>query len=372
MQRLQFDLGEQISRKEYLRRKRKNSRLLRKRSKITYILLAIFIALAIYIVIQLVIYRRYNNFKYTSIDDVNNQSIYNILYVTEGYTYDPVYSLSSILSSGDEDKSILPSSNLREISVTEESYYGIRDGVLCKINRENNEVTELINDNVQKYVVATKGYIAYTSGNNERLKVYNVENGETKKTDLAHVKQVFTDNKSFFCVTHSSDDKSVYSFWLNGEAKKKISGDAYATTAVVGESGRVYFIDKNDDNKIYGVNADGSELWKVADISSVSKTVDEVNSKKYMFERNNILYYVNSKDENTLWAYNIDTKENVRVISSPVELLQNVDNTIFYKIEKEMGVYLYNTDTKFLSLVTKRRVREFVIDPFVDIKLVVD
>ena len=65
LQRLQFDIGEQISRKEYLRRKKKNSQSIKKRSKITYILMATFMALAIYIVVQVIVYRKYNSFKYT-------------------------------------------------------------------------------------------------------------------------------------------------------------------------------------------------------------------------------------------------------------------------------------------------------------------
>ena len=96
LQRLQFDLEEQISRKEYLKRKRKNSKLLKKRSKITYILMATFMALAVYIVVQVIIYNKYNNFKYTLGEGVNDQAVYNLYFVTEGYTYDPVYSISSI------------------------------------------------------------------------------------------------------------------------------------------------------------------------------------------------------------------------------------------------------------------------------------
>ena len=117
LQRLQFDLGEQISRKEYLKRKRKNSKLLKKRSKITYILLAIFLALAVYIVVQLIIYRRYNNFKYTLGEGVNAQAVYNIYFITEGYTYDPVYSISSITSLGENETSILPSCNIEKVIV---------------------------------------------------------------------------------------------------------------------------------------------------------------------------------------------------------------------------------------------------------------
>ena len=86
-----------------------------------------------------------------------------------------------------------------------------------------------------------------------------------------------------------------------------------------------------------------------------------------MFVRENYLYYINPDDEDSLWRYNLDDKSNERVISASIEILQNVDNTVFYKIDKEMGVYLYNYDTKFMSLVTRRRVKEFVIDTYTDI-----
>jgi hypothetical protein len=92
-----------------------------------------------------------------------------------------------------------------------------------------------------------------------------------------------------------------------------------------------------------------------------------VNGSKYMFVKDNKLYYVNKADEETLWSYDTKTKEKEKVISASIEILQNVDNTIFYKIDKEMGVYLYNYETKFMSLITKRRVKEFVIDTYTDI-----
>ena len=169
LQRLQFDLGEQISRKEYLKRKRKNSKLLKKRSKITYILMAIFMALAVYIIVQLIIYRRYNNFKYTVGEGVGSQAIYSIYFVTEGYTYDPIYSVSTILSSGKNEESILPSSDIQQISVTQECLYGLRNGVVCKIARESYQIEELVADNVEKYIV-NNGYIFYITADEKRLK----------------------------------------------------------------------------------------------------------------------------------------------------------------------------------------------------------
>ena len=78
-----------------------------------------------------------------------------------------------------------------------------------------------------------------------------------------------------------------------------------------------------------------------------------------MFVKNNKLYYINPDDEDSLWSYDLSSGEKERIISASIEILQNVDNTVFYKIDNEMRVYLYNYDTKFMSLVTKRRVKEF-------------
>ena len=73
-----------------------------------------------------------------------------------------------------------------------------------------------------------------------------------------------------------------------------------------------------------------------------------------MFIKDNKLYYINTDDEDALWYYDLKSGENKRIISASIEILQNIDNTVFYKIDKEMGVYLYNfthSNDQQLSLV---------------------
>ena len=367
LQRLQFDLGEQISRKEYLKRKKRNSKLLKKRSKITYILLAIFLALAVYIVVQLIIYRRYNNFKYTLGEGVNAQAVYNIYFITEGYTYDPVYSISSITSLGENETSILPSCNIEKVIVEQDFLYGIRDGTLCRVNKNEYTVEELIKDDIRKYV-KHNNTIFYISTDNMVLKSYNIDTKETKIFDLANVEQILVNEDNVFAVTHTTEEKSIYRFNFDGQGKTKISSDAEVSYAIE-NNGVIYFVNRADSNYIYKVNTSGEGLSKVANIKSIytKGKNDEVNGNKYMFIRENNLYYINPDDEDSLWRYNLDDGTNERVISASIEILQNVDNTVFYKIDKEMGVYLYNYDTQFMSLVTRRRVKEFVIDTYTDI-----
>ena len=116
------------------------------------------------------------------------------------------------------------------------------------------------------------------------------------------------------------------------------------------------------------MNTSGEGITKLGDIKGVGSNgqVYQTNGEKYMFVRENKLYYINPDDNDSLWCYDISNGDNQRIISASIEILQNIDNTVFYKIDKEMGVYLYNYDTKFMSLVTKRRVKEFVIDTYTD------
>ncbi len=366
LQRLQFDLGEEISRKEYLKRKRKNSKLLRKRSKITYILMAIFMALTIYIVVQMFIYRQYNNFKYTLGEGVNDQAVYNIYFVTEGYTYNPTYSVSSITSLGQDEENILPSSNISQIVVEEDYLYGIRDGAVCRITKDKYEVEELIKDSVVNFI-KKDDYVFYTAGDDKSLNSYNIVTKEKLAFNFTHVDQLLADENHVFAITNTPEEKAIYSFNYDGSGQNKISADAKVSYAIL-DNERIYFVNKADDNKIYSVKTSGDELAKVADIASVGNNgeIAEVNGNKYMFVKDQCLYYINTKDEDTLWRYNFEDKSNEKIISASIEILQNVDNTIFYKIDKEMGVYLYNYDTKFMSLITKRRVKEFVIDAYTD------
>lgn len=366
LQRLQFDLEEQISRKEYLKRKRRNSKLLRKRSKITYILMAIFMALAVYIVVQVVIYRKYNNFKYTLGEGVNEQAVYNIYFVTEGYTYDPIYSISSISSLGENETAILPSSNIDKIIVENDYLYGIRDGIICRIKKDGYDIEELVKDEVKKYVKCSN-MIFYTSSESNTLKSYNIDDGKTNTFDLSDVEQILVNKKNVFAVVHNTDEKSIYRFNYDGQGKEKISGEDKVSYAIENE-GTIYFVNKSDSNHIYKVKASGEEYSKVGEIKSISSSGEakEVNGDKYMFVKENKLFYINPDDENSLWCYDLSNGENNKIISASIEILQNVDNTVFYKIDKEMGVYLYNYDTKFMSLVTRRRVKEFVIDTYTD------
>lgn len=366
MQRLQLDADEKITRKEYLKRKKKKARSLKKRSKITYFMFFLITFLIVYIIIQYCVYKKTNNFKYTSDSDVEAQKVYNIFYVTEGYTYDPVYSLSSIHSDGFDEKSVYSNSGLSDISVEENYIYGLKQKGIYRLDRNTNEFESIVEKDVLKYVLS-KNMIYYITLDN-KLKSVDIETKEIKDFDVDIATELLVDDKTVFVVKDEKIKKSIIAFDRNGDNKREVTKDSNVSYAVSDDT-KIYYVNKQDDNKIYMVNKDGTCEEKLDDIKSVSDKGDikEVNGAKYMFLADGYLYYINVEDGNTLWKINLTTKEKEKVISAAVEILQNIDTTIFYKIKNEMGVYLYNYDSNFMSLVTKRKVKEFYIDKYTNI-----
>lgn len=364
MQRLQFNFEEKLTRKEYLKRKKKQAKKIKKVSKITYLIIGFLVILSIYVGTQLYVYSKGNSYKYVAGEDVNKQKIYNVYYVTEGYTYDPVYSLSSIHSDGFNDKNIYTNSGLVNIQVDSDYVYGMKEDGLYRIGKKRNEMETIIEKDVEKYILKDN-VIYYITKKESTLNYMSLQSKENKEVDISNVSEVLIDNNNIFVVHDEKTKKTLLSFNKEGQDKKELVTNANVSYIIQDEN-KIYFVNKKDENKIYSVSKDGSNLAKVDDISSISDKGDikEIDGSRYMFIEDNNLYYINVEKSNTLWKINLETKEKEEVISLSVEILQNLDKTVFYKVKNEMGVYLYNYNTKFMSQVTKRKLKEFVVDNY--------
>ncbi|MEG1009045.1 MAG: DUF5050 domain-containing protein, partial [Clostridia bacterium] len=89
---------------------------------------------------------------------------------------------------------------------------------------------------------------------------------------------------------------------------------------------------------------------------------NSINGNSNIIKYFNNIYYINNKDNNTLYKYNLDTNENEKVVHMSVSNLNQKESTVFFKVANEKGLYLYNLETKFLSHVTKLNMLEFDID----------
>lgn len=362
MQRLQLNENEKLTRKEYLKRKKKQAKKLKQKSKITYIMIIGIAIVSIYLAIQVYVYSKENNFKYVEGDDMKSQKVFNVYYVTEGYTYNPVYTLNSIYTNGFGDKTVFSNSGLTNIKISGEYIYGIKEGGIYRLKKEGNEIEPLVEKDVSKFVV--DGNILYfTQGEENVLKSMDVETKETKELDINNISEIIYDENSLFVVKDEKTKKTLYKINKSDNAKTLLTKDSNVSYIIEDEND-IYYVNKKDGNKIYVVTKNGENESKLADIVSVSDKgeIKEVDGSKYMFVNNGYLFYVNVEDSNSLWKINLSDKQTEKVIPMSVEILQDISGTVFYKVKGEMGVYLYNYETNFMSQVTKRKIKEFFVD----------
>lgn len=362
MQRIQLNPDEEITRKEYLKRKKKQSKDLKKRSKITYFMILGFLVLSIYICAQFYVYSRANSFKYTEGEGISDQTVYNVYYVTEGYTYDPVYSLSSIHTNGFNDRAVYSNSGLTNIQIDKENIYGLKSEGLYCLKKNSNSLEMLVEKGVKKYRIDQQK-IYYIVGDDNIVRIYDLVTKEDKETSIKNASEIVIDKNNIFVVQDEKTKKTLSKFDKDGNNRVLLISESNVSYIIQDEN-KIYYVNKKDENKIYSINKSGDKNEKVADISSVSDKgeIKEIDGSKYMFIVENFLYYIDVNDNNNLYKIHLETKEKTKVISVPIEILQDVDKTVFYKEKNQMGVYLYNLENNFNSQVTKRKIKEFIVD----------
>ena len=322
------------------------------------------VILAVYVFFQFYVYSKSNNYKYVEGDGVSNQKVYNMYYVTEGYTYDPVYSLNSIRTDGFNDTLIYQNSGMHDIISKNNYIYGIKNGALCRFSKENSETETLVNSGVEKYTL-TDTRIYYIANN--KLSYIDVNTKESKEFSIDNVSEVLVDNNNLYVAKLEKTKKILVRYDLEGGSELKLT-DSQNVSYIIQDENSIYFVNKADGNKIYKIGKDGSASTSLSDAVGISDkgNIKEIDGNKYLFVSNGKLYYINPSDSNSLWSVSLSDNSKEKVIYGSVQILQNVDDTVFYKVKNEMGIYLYNYNTKFMSKVTNRNVSEFSIDGITD------
>ena len=366
MQNLSINEEDIMTRKEYLKDKKKQKKKLGKSNKKKYIVIAFISLLAIYVFIQFYIYYKQNNYKYLTDEDVDNQKVYNMYFLTEGYTYEPKTSLNLITTDSLNESTIAKNIGFTNITEYNDYIYGIKENGLYKINKTTYEITMIVEKDVNKFITYNED-IYILSGSENKLIYINPKTKEHKDLGVKNVKEVLVDeNYIFTCVTDLEKSKLIR-IKKDGSDKKELTKDE-KVSYVIQDNNRLIFVNKGNDDKIYSVNKDGSDLKKILDVKSISDSGDTeyIDGNKYMFVKDDFLYYINTEDNDNLWRASLTSDVKDEILHTSIEMLEFTNDTIFYKNKNEKGVYLYNIETKFTSQISQRLINEFIVEEKVE------
>lgn len=367
MQKLSVSDEEQMSRKEYLKNKKRQQRsvnsVLGVFSKRKIAVICIVVLLIAYVSVQLYIYNKENNYKYLADENVEKQKVYNIYYMSEGYTYNPESSLNSIKSDSFELTRIYTNLGFENIKLyNKKKVIGVKEELLYSYSLEDNVITKISDKKVKNYTLYGDDVYIITGDNSKVVKI-NLITNESIEFVKENVAEILVDDNYVFLCIESNNTKTLYRYNKEGAEEKKITGKENVSYIIEGEND-IYFVNKSDENKIYKVGKDGGVSKLSDEAKSITDTgaMAEIDGSKFVFVYGGGLYYINTADSNCLWRIDLETLENTKIIYSSIDILQNVEDTVFYKIKNQRGLFLYNLETGFNSQISSRLITEFVVE----------
>jgi len=342
---VEYSNGNTMTRKEYLKSKKKSNFWL---SKLKYVLLIIVvILLGIYVFKQLNVYNNVTKLANKVVEETKLARTMTMYYVSEPYTKDGNKSIMLYKSYDESRTKIDGSENFSNIKVIENKLYGVCDNNLYAIDLLTNSKIEISDKKVQDYVVQnTAIYLKLDDG----IYKHVIESGQTKKIIDGKCFEFTIEGNNVYAITAGKTSKSIVKYNLNGKKEKELS-DKFIVTGMIIKDDNIYFINSKDSN-LYMVSKAGGKIQKVVD-EKIAKVENVVCYKDR-------IYYINKDDNNTLYMYNLKTKETRIVVKKNIESIQINGDIIYYTISSNIGINKFDITTGKTSQITSVRTTEYI------------
>lgn len=354
------DIDNIVSRKDYLKNKKKQKYA--KFKLVPTLLSVIIILLSVYVYKQLKIYNSVNKIANEVIEEnalVTTQKIY---YVGTSYTKKQD---TTLIRYNVQDKSrdvIKNGYNLKYIQVDREYIYGMLKNELYKIDLITFEKKKVSKNAIEGYLVTDKSIYYYINSNEKTKGLYMIdkETGKETKLNSDTIYKIGADGKNIYLISSATTSKSIVRYDLHGKNKKVLSGKKIVSNMLIGEN-NIYYSNRSDNSKIYYISKDSGEDKKLTDkkiLSYASKEDSYVNNK--MIELNNKMFFID-KDTKSIYEINLKTNKEKKIINSQIETIKYYSNKqICYTRKDDIAIYAYEIETGNTEKVTSARMIEYL------------
>lgn len=342
---MEYSNGNTMTRKEYLKSKKKSNFWF---SKLKYILLIIVVVLlGLYVFKQLNVYNNVTKLANKVVEETKLAKTMTMYYLSEPYTKDGKASVMLYKSYDESRTQIVGSENFSNIKVADNKLYGICESILYAIDLLTNEKVKISDKKVQDYLVQEEAiYLKLDDG----IYKYVIVSGETKKLINGKCFDFIIDGNNLYAIAAGKTSKSIIKYNLNGKKEKELS-DKYIATSMILNGNNIYFINSKD-SKLYMVSKSGGKIQKVVD-GKIAKAENIVCYKDN-------IYYINKSDNNMLYMFNLKSKEIKLVIKKNIESIQIDGNIIYYTVAGNIGINKLDITTGKTAQITSARTTEYI------------
>ncbi len=342
---MEYSKDEMMTRKEYLKSKKKSSFWL---SKLKYVLLMVVVVLlGIYVFKQLNVYNNVTKLANKVVEETKLARTMTMYYVAKPYTKDGTTSVMLYKSYDESRTQIVGSEGFSNIKVLDGKLYGICDKKLYVIDLLTNVKTELTDKEVQDYLInGSDIYLKLVDG----IYKHFASSGELKKIIDCKAQQMLLDGNNMYVIAAGKTSASIIKYSLSGRKEKELS-EKYIVAGMLLNNDNIYFINSKD-SKLYVVSKSGGEIQKVID-NKIAKITDIVFYK-------DIIYYINKDDSNTLYMCNLKTNVHERVVKKNITSIQIDANIIYYTVGDTIGINKFDVVTGKTAQITSARAEEYI------------
>lgn len=342
---MEYSKDNTMTRKEYLKSKKKNNFLF---SKLKYVLLVIVvILLGVYVFKQLNVYNNVTKLANKVMEETKLAKTLTMYYVSEPYTKDGVSTVMLYKAYDDSRTRIAGTEGFKNMQIVGNMLYGINEEGLYGIDLTTYEKVKLIDKKVKDYVIKDSyAYIQLDSG----IKKYDIETKELTEILAQNVYKMLLAGNHLYVISEGKTSKSIIRYNLNGKNSKQLS-EKYIVSDMHILEDNIYFINSKD-SKIYSVPKSGGTINKISDNKVLS-------GSDILYYKDNI-YYINSSDSNTLYSFNIKTQSEQRLVKKNISSIQINGSNIYYNVSNTIGIYKYDIELGVSSQITSVRAEEFI------------
>ena len=360
MQDMSYLRGEVVSRKDYLKNKKreKNKRALKKVSTRTWVMVAFILIISVYVIYQFYIYNTKHRLVQTLPDEILSMKEYNIYYISESYAYQGKNQLKSMSTTSSDKKTIEEGLGMNNIVVKENIVYGIKDGALVKIDINNKEskAKTLIDKNVKGFAIYKDKVYAYLNGEGNEPGIYTFNKKNKLEKIISGTKlQLVVDKKNIYTV---DSNKNIVRYDKAGKHPETIISGS-SCSSIIQDEENIYFVNVSDSNKLYRINKETKKMEQVSKSGTLINSTVKMNGNAFVGVYDNVAYYINTSDKNKLYKSSVNMEKDEVVLEDTIEILDVINSTIFYKVKNDIGVYRYDIVNQISSQVTSARVVEF-------------
>lgn len=341
---MEYSKDNTMTRKEYLKSKKKSKFDF---SKLKYILLIIVVVLlGIYVFKQLKIYNNVTQMANKVVEETKLARTMTMYYVSDSYTKGGKPSVMLYKSSDESRTVIAGTEDFTKIAIIENKLYGLLNKTLYSVDLttyEKTKILEGLDKKVEEYSVSGEYiYIRTATG----IYKYNINSKELKQIIKGKSYQMIVNDSGIYIIAPGKTNKSIIRYNLNGYNKTLLSGTYIASSI------RIL------DNNLYFINSKDAKIYTI--VNDEIKKVTNNKTKSNIVKYKECIYYINASDNNTLYCTNLQTLEEKRLVKKNIASIQIDANIIYYKLANSLEIHKYDIETGKTSAVTSIRGSEYI------------